>query len=831
MSQGLYVDVAVPRPLDRTFVYRVPPELSAAVQPGMRALVPLANRELIGWIDRVVDEPPPPPPRVTEVREILDLPDEDPVLDPDLLTLCRWIARYYVAPLGLVFRTALPSVLSAESGEAIRWAGIEGATEGLTALEGELAAFLRARRGPVQMSTIRRGLGRRHWWPAVRRLAARGLVRTEWAAPDTSPRVLKRSVVRLARELPSLLERDRLFKRARRQREMFEYLESVGGSAEMAHLTTQLGFSRSVADALAKRGLVEVAEESKERDPFAAETFGGEPALTPTEAQGRAIAAILAASQEPRPGVFVLQGVTGSGKTLVYIEVLKEIVLRRGRSAIVLVPEISLTPQTVARFRAVFGDRIAVLHSALSEGERYDAWRALREGRKTIAVGARSAIFAPAPGLGAIILDEEHEPTYKQSEPAPRYHAREVAIVRARAAGAVCVLGSATPSLEAWAHARAGTWRLVQLPARVGARPLPPVRIVDLREERRRLEALGGAGGPVVLSQELESAVRDALQHGEQAILLLNRRGYASFLQCRACGHVPSCPNCNVSLTYHRRPEHLLCHHCSHTALVPAACPNCGSDALAFAGVGTQHVEQVLAERFPRARIARMDVDTTTRKWAHHDILGRFERREIDILFGTQMIAKGLDFPNVTLVGVINADVAINLPDFRASERTFQLLTQVAGRAGRGPGGGRVIIQTALPNHYALRHAATHDYEGFAEREAGERLEPWYPPHCMLANVLLSGLHETETAESAQEAARWLTGLVERRGLSAIQVLGPAPAPLARIRNRYRWHVLVKSDDARSLSRILQYFARRFRPRPPHRGVRVQIDRDPVSLL
>ncbi|MBI4513835.1 MAG: primosomal protein N' [Gemmatimonadetes bacterium] len=812
--------------MDRTFAYRVPPELSAAVQPGMRVLVPFASRELIGWIDEAVDRAPA---GVTEIREILDLPDEAPVLDAELLALCRWVARYYVAPLGLVFRAALPSVLSAESGEVIRWAGAEHAADALTPLEAELAAFLRARRGPVRMSTIRRALGRRHWWPTVRRLAARGLVRTEWAAPETSPPVLKRTVVRLARELPSLLERDRVFGRARRQRAMFEYLESVGGSAELGHLTTQLGFHRSVVHGLVKRGLVHIADEAKERDPFATETVAAEAAPVPTEAQRAAIAAILEASQEPSPGVFVLQGVTGSGKTLVYIEVLKEIVLRRGHSAIVLVPEISLTPQTVARFRAAFGDRIAVLHSALGEGERYDAWCALREGRKAIAVGARSAIFAPARGLGAIILDEEHEPTYKQNEPAPRYHAREVAVVRARAAGGVCVLGSATPSLEAWARARAGTWRLLRLPARVGERPLPPVRIVDLREERRRLEALGAAGGPVILSEPLVTAIAECLHRGEQAILLLNRRGYASFIQCRACGHVRTCPNCNVSLTYHRRPEHLLCHHCSHTELVPAACPNCGSNALAFAGVGTQHVEQVLAERFARARIARMDVDTTSRKWAHHDILGRVERREIDILFGTQMIAKGLDFPNVTVVGVINADVAIHLPDFRASERTFQLLTQVAGRAGRGPRGGRVIIQTALPNHYALHHAAAHDYDAFAERESRERLEPWYPPHCLLANTVFSGLEETETAEVALEAAQWLQGLVERREIAGIRVVGPAPAPLARIRNRYRWHCLLKSEEGKNLGAVLRYFARRFRP--SHRGVRVQIDRDPASLL
>ncbi len=829
MSEAIHVEVAVPRPIDRTFVYRVPPAMAHAAGPGMRALVPFGRRELIGWIDRIVDAPAR---GVSRVRDVLDLPDDQPVLDDGLLDLCRWVARYYVAPLGLVFRAALPAALSGESAERIAWRGPDPGPEDVSPLEGELGTYLRSRRGPVRMSTIRRTLGPKQWWPAVRRLAERGCLTIAHEEPEAEPTVVKRTLVKIALELPSLRERDRLFGRAPRQREMFDYLESVGGQAELGHLTTQLGFHRSVVDALAAKGLVRTEQEVRSRDPFAdGAPLPPPPApLTPTDPQRAAIAAILEAAGRPRPGVFVLQGVTGSGKTLVYIEILKELVLRRGLGAITLVPEIALTPQTVARFREAFGDRVAVLHSGLSEGERYDAWRALRDGHRAIAVGARSAVFAPVARLGAIILDEEHEPTYKQNDPAPRYHAREVALVRADRARAVALLGSATPSLEAWAHARSRRWTLLRLPARVAERPLPPVRLVDLREERRRRESApddGFRGGPVVLSAELEAALRGCLDRGEQAILLLNRRGYSSFLQCRACGHVATCPNCSVSLTYHRRPEHLLCHHCSHTQIVPAACPECGSDALAFAGIGTQHVERVLGERFPSARLARMDVDTTSRKWAHQDILSRVERREIDLLLGTQMIAKGLDFPNVTLVGVIHADVAIHLPDFRASERTFQLLTQVAGRAGRGPKGGRVIVQTALPDHYALRHAVTHDYEAFAEREAGERLEPWYPPHCRLANIVFSGPDEATVADAALEVARWLR---RQPRAEEVRAVGPAPAPLARIRNRFRWHLLLKAQQAKPLSTTLHRLARRFPP-ARSRGVRIEIDRDPASLL
>ncbi|MGH7690492.1 MAG: replication restart helicase PriA, partial [Gemmatimonadaceae bacterium] len=530
---------------------------------------------------------------------------------------------------------------------------------------------------------------------------------------------------------------------------------------------------------------------------------------------------------------FVLFGITGSGKTLVYVEFLRRLVDERGQTAIVLVPEIALTPQTVDRFRAVFGDRIAVLHSGLSDGERYDAWLALSRGEKRIAVGARSAVFAPLENLGAIIVDEEHEATYKQAE-TPRYHAREVALMRARREDAVVVLGSATPSLESWSNAQRGRHHLLRLPDRVGGGVLPAVEVVDMRRpdpmtHPKRLSPDEYALR-YVLSEPLERGLAARLERGEQSILLLNRRGYASFVQCDACGDVAACPNCNVSLTYHRVPERLVCHYCEHAEPMRTTCPRCGGPVLRGRGLGTQQVERMLGDRYPAARIARMDMDTTSGKWAHANILDRVGRGEVDILLGTQMIAKGLDFPNVTLVGVVDADVGINMPDFRASERCFQLVSQVAGRAGRGVKRGEVIVQTRVPDHHAVRFAAQHDYEGFVAQELAGRHSPPYPPFSRLANVIVSGFTERSTVDLAESAGAWLHALVARREPGALSIIGPAPCPVDRVKKRWRWHLLLKADQTGALTRVSRYFASRF-PVPSGDGLRVVVDRDPVSML
>ena len=644
------------------------------------------------------------------------------------------------------------------------------------------------------------------------------------AQPSPAPRMRRLAV--LARSLDTLLERDTIFRRTRKQRQAYELLESLGGRAPVEHLAEQLGLSRAVLTRLEQRGLLRFEREAHYRDPFAHRTQHPAPVLAPTPSQREAIASIA----EGKAGdIFLLHGITGSGKTLVYIEVLRRVVSERGESAIVLVPEIALTPQTVDRFRAAFGEQVAVLHSALSDGERLDAWRAIRAGEKRIVVGARSAIFAPLEHVGAIIVDEEHEASYKQNE-TPRYHAREVAIARAREEGAIVVLGSATPSLESWAHAHEGRYRRLSLPDRVAGGTLPRVEIVDLR-----IRSVAPGAGPVdlfrrIVSERLENTLLECITRREQAILLLNRRGYAAFVQCLSCGDVATCPNCSISLTAHRAPERLVCHYCAYEEPPRVACHRCRHRTIQERGLGTQQVERLLSERFPEARIARMDVDTTTGKWAHADILDRVGRAEIDILLGTQMIAKGLDFPNVTLVGVVDADVGMNLPDFRAAERCFQLMAQVAGRAGRGPKGGTVVIQTRLPGHHAVQCAVTHDVMGFMEKELADRVSPPYPPNVRLANLVFSGMRENDTADLAQRGVDWLARLFRREEALDVTVIGPAPCPINRIKSRWRWHLLLKATRSSELTRVVRYFADRF-PVPNRGGLRAIVDRDPTTLL
>ncbi len=832
------MEVALPLPLYRRFTYGVDPGPHGEIPvPGTRVLVPFRRGERIGWVTGPGD-----PTGIRGIRPVLDVLERSPSVPPSLLELARWMAEYYVTPLGMVLRTLVPSVLSDASRDhlILTRAGREALEEGPGGPSPRAILLLQAlagRGGSGTVSALRRGLGRGSPWEAIRELTALGWVEHEMEPPRPPPLRL-RKVVRVRFPVPDLMRREELFSRAARQRECFELLESTEGVRELSLLMGEDGFSRSVVAGLEAKGVVEVGEEEILRDPFEGRAAPEAPQEFPlTPAQARAVEALVGALDRERPSPFLLHGVTGSGKTLVYIHLLREVVERRGRTAIVLVPEIALTPQTVNRFRAWFGEKVAVLHSALSDGERYDEWRRLRSGEKRIVVGARSALFAPLPELGAIVVDEEHDASYKQSE-APRYHARDLAVVRALRERAVCVLGSATPSLESWRNAEEGKFARLSLPERATGASLPTVEVVDLRVLRKR----GGDGGPAetILSPRLVEAVRTRLARGEQGILLLNRRGYASFVQCRACGEVMECVHCSVSLTFHRGRKRLLCHHCRHEEPAPRRCPRCGDTDLSFRGLGTEQVERVVFETFPEARIARMDVDTTGGKWAHAEILGRVERREVDLLLGTQMIAKGLDFPNVTLVGVINADVGLHLPDFRASERTFQLLSQVAGRAGRGALGGEVVVQTAVPDHYAIQAALRHDFEGFAARELRERTDPSYPPHLRLANIVVSSPDPELAAGGAEGAAAWVRALppVEGRGRgegrtgdggARVEVVGPAPCPIERLHGRWRWHFFLRARSPGALGGLLTRLVQDYDP--PSGDIRITVDRDPVALL
>jgi len=752
-----FVEVALPLPLFQNFTYAVEEEgLANPVVVGSRVVVPLRSGKEIGIVVGLSDVSP----LKRNPKAVLESPDAEPAISPSLLELAKWMADYYIVPLGVTLRSVLPGALT----------------------------------GPE----------------------------------DPHPTRKTQRVVRLGVDIPSLLQRDKIFSRARQQRTVFELIESLGGRTTVEQVSGQAEFSPSVLKSLEKRGYIVIENEEIERDPFS--TRGGISAtrLRPTAAQQSAVDAM---STAEKGEVFLLHGITGSGKTLVYIELLRRIVDERGQTAIVLVPEIALTPQTVDRFRAAFGDRIAVLHSALSEGERYDAWLALKRGEKRIVVGARSAVFAPLENLGAIIVDEEHESSYKQGE-TPRYHAREVAIVRARNEGAIAVLGSATPSLESWANATSGKFKLLSLPDRVGGGKLPDVQVIDLRKVARDYTGMaeGGIDYGAVIREPLHDAIVECMSRGEQSILLLNRRGYSSFVQCIDCGAVATCPHCSITLTHHRNPERLVCHYCLHKEDPRPDCPRCGGRNLKQRGLGTQQVERLLAERFPSARIARMDFDTTSGKWAHTRILDRVAAGEVDILLGTQMIAKGLDSPNVTLVGVVDADTGINLPDFRASERCFQLLSQVSGRAGRGAKGGRVLIQTRLPAHHAVRYAVSHDYLSFVRDEMEGRVDPPYPPNVRLANIVFSGLVEDSTAKLAIHAGEWLRELITTRAGEEVTVVGPAPCPIERIKSRWRWHILLKTAHPGELTRVSRYFIERFEV-PSTAQLRVTLDRDPVALL
>ncbi len=615
-------------------------------------------------------------------------------------------------------------------------------------------------------------------------------------------------------------EIEQLRRRAPRQAELLEAINRLDAPISAAQLLRKMSLDNQTLRALVKRGFAELREQAVVRDPHGDEQFIATSNLDLNEEQVLALKQITEALDSPgsaRP--ILLHGVTGSGKTEIYLQAIPA-TLARGRSAIVLVPEISLTPQTVERFKGRFAeaqDAVAVLHSHLSEGERHDEWHKIHSGRARIVIGARSAVFAPLKNLGLIIVDEEHETTYKQEE-APRYHARDVAVVRAKIEKCVAVLGSATPSLESYYNASTGKYRLATLTQRVDDRQMPVMRIVDLRQERRKEKAIA------ILSEKLRGAIADRLEKREQTILFLNRRGFSTSLLCSNCGEARNCPNCSVALTFHRYVARLSCHLCGHTAAVPKKCPACGKDALIYAGFGTEKVESTVAHIFPNATVRRMDADSMTRKQAYRDTLLNFRAGKIDILVGTQMIAKGLHFPNVTLVGIINADLALHLPDFRAGERTFQLLTQVAGRAGRGETPGEVFVQTYTPFSPSIQFARHHDFPGYFQQELEFRERCDFPPFKHAILITVRSAHEARAKFSAETLARRL-----REALGPEFILGDAaPAPLEKLQGQFRFHILMRGEAIVRLSRLVRETLDKL---PFPEDVAVVVDVDPYQLL
>jgi primosomal protein N' (replication factor Y) len=644
------------------------------------------------------------------------------------------------------------------------------------------------------------------------------------------PQVIRRAEMGWKKQLfvqpgrkPDAEELEKLQRRAPRQAELLGAISKLPGPVRAAELLRQTSLDNQTLRALVKRGLAELREEPVVRDPHADEQFIASSNLVLNEEQTRALNQIVRALNSPeneRP--ILVHGVTGSGKTEIYLQGIRD-TLDRGRTAIVLVPEISLTPQTVERFKSRFADlpdAVAVLHSHLSQGERHDEWHKIHCGRARIVIGARSAIFAPLKNLGLIVVDEEHETTYKQEE-APRYHARDIAVVRAKIEKCVVVLGSATPSLESYHNAATGKYHLATLTQRVDQKQMPLMRIVDLRQERRKGKAVA------ILSEKLSQAITDRLEKREQTILFLNRRGFSTSLLCSNCGEARNCPNCSVALTFHRHPAvagRLSCHLCGHTAAVPKKCPACSQDALIYYGFGTEKVESTVAELFPKAVVRRMDADSMTRKEAYRETLRNFRGGKIDILVGTQMIAKGLHFPNVTLVGIINADLALHLPDFRAGERTFQLLTQVAGRAGRGETPGEVFVQTYTPFSPSIQFARHHDFAGYFQQELEFRERCDFPPFKHAILITVRSAHEGRAKLSAETLQRRL-----KEALAEEFILGDAtPAPLEKLQGQFRFHILIRGEAIMRLSRLVRETVERL---PFPEDVTVTVDVDPYQLL
>lgn len=742
------------------------------------------------------------------LRDVIAVLDDRPVLDASLMRLAAWMAEYYICSLGEVLATALPGVLRVETERIALLA--EAVPAELPAAEAAVVAMLGAGgRCRAQDITARLGApGRR----AAAALARRGILRFgERVRREVAPTRRERfyeAVAADSRADPRLVRRPAL-------RALYEYLRTHPLRRAPAHeLRASFPAAAAKLRELVESGLLRMHEEEQYRTvlpPIAQR----DTSVELTSAQRAALAAMDAARAEGFIA-WLLHGVTGSGKTEVYLRAIAA--LPPEATALVLVPEISLTHQLVERVRARFGDAVAVLHSQLGIGERWDEWRRIARGLARIVIGARSAVLAPLRNLGIIIVDEEHDASYKQAD-GVRYHGRDVAVMRAKLAGCPIILGSATPAMESIWNARRGRYRLLELPERVAARPLPTVDVVDLRAESGPL--------PPVLTPELAAALGANLAVGAQSLLFLNRRGFANFLQCRACGEAVMCPNCSVALTFHRRWRALRCHYCDHTIAPPAACSECGEPALITWGIGTEQLEAMLRERFPAARVARMDRDTTRRKGSQQALLSGWRSGRFDVLIGTQMIAKGHDVPGVTLVGVVHADAALNFPDFRAAERTFQLLAQVAGRAGRGERPGRVVVQTLQPEHYSLRAAASHDFASFASAELAARRELGYPPFARCILLRIEGPQPEEVAQLARDAARAL----RERADGQVAVLGPAAAPLERLRQRHRQHILVRGPRGERLRSIVAATLPDLRGAARGGDLRVIVDVDPQHML
>lgn len=788
MNNNLFAEVIVAnkcKETDRAYSYLIPKDLEDKVAVGSRVIVPfgMGNKQLEGYVIQLKDSIDF---NVSRIKPVVRVIDDEPVMSPMLVELAKWMKDKYLSYYIDAIQAIVPSPVRTKSSYIIELSDGDDVYEKLAGLNSnpmmEIVEYLELNSGSAKLSEIKEYFSSLKIDYYVKKLLDAGVIR--------KLQTIGNKIGKKTEKLIYLSDNSSFDtkKNARKQKEVLELLKN-NPVISMTQLKDACGDCDSTVRALEKKGYIRV-EEREEYRKINSKVYREKK----HELSKMQLSALTEIREFFSQGVdVVLHGVTGSGKTEVYLELIEENI-SAGKDSIMLVPEISLTPQMVSRFKNRFGDNIAVMHSSLSEGEKYDEWRKIKAGLVKVAIGARSAVFAPFKNLGLIIIDEEHEHTYK-SEIKPKYLTREVAEQRCKLEGAHLLMGSATPSIETYYRARNGELGLAELSERVNGSPMPEVEVVDMREELK-------SGNKSIFSSSLTEAILDNLKSGDQMILFLNRRGHSTFVSCRECGIVMKCPRCSISLTYHMKSEKLVCHYCGYERDNPEYCPKCKSEKIKYFGAGTQKLEKEFQKKFSVKNVLRMDADTTSKKNSHQEILDKYRRREANVLLGTQMISKGLDFPDVTLVGVITADTSLNLPDFRSGERTFQMIEQVAGRSGRAAKKGRVIVQTYSPEHYSIEYARCHDYKGFFEQETMLRHELGYPPFSSLANIIISGTIENEVIKYANEVGRFLDERIKNQ--TDVEKLGPTAATISRIKNRYRWQIVIKSKSEEILRKILK---------------------------
>jgi len=818
-----FAEVALPLPLDQIFTYLIPSEMIGTVYKGVRVLVPFGPRKLTGY---VVDTKSVT--NIKDLKSIEDILDKAPILSSNLMRLAQWISEYYICPLGEVIKSMLPGGLNLESEIKISLiphkTSIRHQLNKITSKNQGAIFQILLKEKSITLQQLQKIEGISNHCFALNKLDKLGLIKRELIlqAQKAKPKYQKWLKVSDSNPGNTVAQLEKTSPKQALCLKIIHQRKEIS-QKELLKIT---GVSVSCISSLINKNHIEYFQKEIVRDYYSSFDYKKKKNIVLNNDQIRAVKEVEKAISSRFFKTFLLYGVTGSGKTQVYIEALNK-TLAEGRTAIVLVPEISLTPQTVSRFTANFPNLVAVLHSRMSVGERYDSWRKLKDKKLKIAIGPRSAVFAPLENIGLIVVDEEQESSYKQYDTQPLYNARDVAVVRGKLNEAVVILGSATPSIETFYNAKIQKYQLLELPSRVDNIPMPRVTIVDMLKQKRQYPSKDMD----IFSKPLNDKVNEKLELGEQIILLQNRRGFSTFVKCRDCGHIEKCVNCNITLTYHITTHRLRCHYCNYLKKAPEVCPECSGSDILFKGIGTQQVEQEIQKRFLKARIVRMDLDTTAQKMSHDHILKSFEQQKQNILLGTQMVAKGLHFERVTLVGVVSADTTLSLPDFRASEKTFQLLTQVAGRAGRKDLKGEVIIQTYSPDNYGLLCAKTHDFIKFFSIEIQQRKELNYPPFSRLIQVLVKGENEQQVINAINQIKDKLN--TEKK---MFQILGPVPSPISKIKKFYRWHLILKVekkfDPIGKLVNIkIKEATGKINKYAKKEMLKININVDPISLL